>query len=211
MIPAYGFGDATTTDRGVFSFLPDDASCSGFTEVLDAYRRVVPLVKLSGPTTFAPIIYKAIDIVNSAGGQYNILIIVADGQVTRSVDLPPTSNSPHEEATIEAIVAASRVALSIIMVGVGDGPWQTMHEFDDRCECACVRACLRAYSTARAWVSHALYASAVANVVCVVLTMPSPLPPPPLTNPCRLPDRAFDNFQVCLGVRELLSLHGVAC
>ncbi|XP_030476869.1 E3 ubiquitin-protein ligase RGLG2-like [Syzygium oleosum] len=131
LIPCFGFGDATTHDQEVFSFYPDDRLCEGFEEVLSRYRDLVPDVNLSGPTSFAPIIDNAIEIVNSSGGQYHVLVIIADGQVTRSVDTGPGHLSPQEQKTIEAIVKASEYPLSIVLVGVGDGPWDMMHKFDD--------------------------------------------------------------------------------
>lgn len=35
----------------------------------------------SGPTSFAPMIETAMSIVESSGGQYHVLLIIADGQV----------------------------------------------------------------------------------------------------------------------------------
>jgi hypothetical protein len=40
-----------------------------------------PLVAIAGPTSFAPIIDRAVGIVEASGGQYHILLIIADGQV----------------------------------------------------------------------------------------------------------------------------------
>ena len=80
LIPAYGFGDSITKDKEVFPFYPDERPCLGFSEVLGRYGEIVSSVTFSGPTSFAPIITKAIDIVQKTGS-YHILVIVADGQV----------------------------------------------------------------------------------------------------------------------------------
>ncbi|GMP30208.1 hypothetical protein CsSME_00004974 [Camellia sinensis var. sinensis] len=171
LIPCYGFGDASTHDQDVFSFYPDDRFCNGFEEVLSQYREIVPHLRLAGPTSFGPIIEMAMTIVEKSGGQYHVLLIIADGQVTRSVDTEHGQLSPQEKKTVEAIVTArllgvtscssivvslhhslfycsfynlfcqlfyemwlhlySKLPLSIILVGVGDGPWDMMREFDD--------------------------------------------------------------------------------
>uniref|UniRef100_M4ET12 RING-type E3 ubiquitin transferase n=1 Tax=Brassica campestris TaxID=3711 RepID=M4ET12_BRACM len=117
LIPCFGFGDATTRDQYVFSFYPDNKSCEGLDKAVKRYREIVPHLKLSGPTSFAPVIDAAIDIVEQNNMQYHVLVIIADGQVTRNPDVPPGRLSPQEEATINSIMAASHYPLSIVLVG----------------------------------------------------------------------------------------------
>ncbi|KAL4586980.1 hypothetical protein LXL04_011628 [Taraxacum kok-saghyz] len=131
LIPCFGFGDASRHDQNVFSFYPDSNPCEGFEDVLKRYREITPQLRLSGPTSFAPIIEMATTIVEESGGQYHVLLILADGQVTRTGDNEFGQLSSQERNTIDAIVKASNYPLSIILVGVGDGPWDMMEEFDD--------------------------------------------------------------------------------
>jgi len=132
LIPAYGFGCNRSRGDSVFSFNPRDTPCHGFQEVLSRYRQLVPITPLAGPTSFGPLIRHACNIVKASCGQYHILLIVADGQVTHPTDLPKDELSEQEKDTISAIVDACQLPLSIVMVGVGDGPWDVMEEFDDR-------------------------------------------------------------------------------
>ncbi len=118
MIPVYGFGDKNTKSNGVFSIKEHDKPCYGFVDVLDSYSKKCPQVTMSGPTSLAPVIIKAIDIVKLKWS-YHILLVITDGQLN------------NDSTTVDAIVQASNYPISIIVVGVGDGPWDSMENYDD--------------------------------------------------------------------------------
>lgn len=107
MIPVFGFGDEMTGDHSVFTLSNDVLRKPGFPleGIRARYREVVPNVVMAGPTSFAPIINEAVGIVNQTG-EYHILVIIADGQVTRSVDIPAHAVSKNEKDTIDAITYA---------------------------------------------------------------------------------------------------------
>uniref|UniRef100_J3MU38 Copine C-terminal domain-containing protein n=1 Tax=Oryza brachyantha TaxID=4533 RepID=J3MU38_ORYBR len=102
---------ATTHDQNVFNFYPDNIPCDGFEQALNPYREIVTQLRLAGPTSFAPMIETTIRTVYRSCGQYHL--------------------STQERETIDAIVKDSEYALSIMFVGVSDGPWDMMRQFDD--------------------------------------------------------------------------------
>ncbi|NXX54701.1 CPNE3 protein, partial [Scopus umbretta] len=84
----------------------------GIQGIVDAYRTCLPQVKLYGPTNFSPIInhvarFAAAATQQQTASQYFILLIITDGVIT---DLDQTRT---------AIVNASKLPMSIIIVGVG--------------------------------------------------------------------------------------------
>ncbi|XP_024160851.1 E3 ubiquitin-protein ligase RGLG4 isoform X2 [Rosa chinensis] len=131
-IHCFGFGDVTTVDHEVFSFHGDYSPCYGFDEVLCCYKRIVRMVELAGRASYAPVIEAAVDIVERSGGQYHVLVIIAAGQVTKSTHTSKMELSPQEDETIRSIADASSYPLFIIVVGVGDGPWEDMKKFEDK-------------------------------------------------------------------------------
>ena len=117
-IYAFGFGDKKSTDETVRPFHPKKAACEGFDDVIRCYNAMIETVELSGPTSFVPTINEAIRVVRQSR-KYTILLIITDGEIS------------DPEATGQAIVRASQYPISIICVGVGDGPFDTMEVYDD--------------------------------------------------------------------------------
>ncbi|KAG8196748.1 hypothetical protein JTE90_014481 [Oedothorax gibbosus] len=116
---AYGFGDVRTKDYDVFPLKPSGPSCSDLEDVLAAYNHSARRVQRSGPTSLAPIIRRATDLVRRTG-LFHLLLLVTDGQM-----------KADESHTRRALVEASRCALSVVAVGVGDGPWRALEEWDE--------------------------------------------------------------------------------
>ncbi|XP_050440402.1 copine-8-like [Adelges cooleyi] len=98
----------------------DNPHCFGVRGVLDAYRNCIKQVQLYGPTNFAPIVNHVAGIAqnNQAGDGYFILLILTDGAIT------------DMEQTVEAIVKASLLPISIIIVGIGNAEFDAMEELD---------------------------------------------------------------------------------
>ncbi|GIQ83181.1 hypothetical protein KIPB_004458, partial [Kipferlia bialata] len=119
IIPAFRFGDSFTTDQSVMPLSPSGvADCNGVAGVIQAYREAVVSVKMSGPTTMAPMIDQAIALCQQTN-EYHILIILTDGDIS----------SKQRDAA--AVLRARDYPLSIIAMGLGDGPFDVLEHFDD--------------------------------------------------------------------------------
>ncbi|XP_073732206.1 copine-1 isoform X2 [Misgurnus anguillicaudatus] len=128
LFPAFGFGAQVPPDFKVshefpLNFNPSSPYCQGIQGVVDAYRAVLPQVRLYGPTNFSPIINHVGRIAAGAAqqpnaAQYFVLLIITDGEIT---DLDQTK---------QAIVNASKLPMSIIIVGVGEADFKAMEVLD---------------------------------------------------------------------------------
>uniref|UniRef100_A0A3Q1CDD0 Copine-3 n=1 Tax=Amphiprion ocellaris TaxID=80972 RepID=A0A3Q1CDD0_AMPOC len=128
MFPAFGFGAQIPPTWQVshefpLNFNPSSPFCAGIEGVVEAYRVCLPQVKLYGPTNFSPIINHVACFAKQAlqqttASQYFVLLIITDGVIT---DMDDTRN---------AIVNASRLPMSIIIVGVGGADFSAMEFLD---------------------------------------------------------------------------------
>ena len=120
--PVYRFGCIHAQDKSVLPLLyPDqeDPHFEGFDAVKKAYEYIAPQTEMSGPTTFAPMIRQAIEISKETGNQYMILVLLTDGDVT------------DMDADMKALQETSNYPLSVVAVGLGDGPFKRMRILKD--------------------------------------------------------------------------------
>lgn len=123
-IQVWGFGDATTPPNEVFSFTPERPleGCKSFNEIWQRYHAFTPTIPLGERSvSLGPVIRHATAVAAKVTG-FHMLIILVSSQM----------EGQHLEETAQAIVDASSLPLSTIVIGVGDGPWDTMRTLDDQ-------------------------------------------------------------------------------
>ncbi|XP_043190059.1 copine-8-like [Amphibalanus amphitrite] len=123
--PCLGFGGRVPPDGRVSHefFLnghPSNPYCQGVDGILQAYYHSLNTVQLYGPTNFAPVIRHVSRIAASSppDRDYYVLLIITDGIITDRLD------------TVAALVDASALPLSIIIVGVGSEDFSAMEYLD---------------------------------------------------------------------------------
>jgi hypothetical protein len=94
----------------------------GVPEMLANYNNIFPRLILSFPTLFSPVLTRVIRDVRGRTNQscYTVLLIITDGAITQD-DMQPT---------VDLIVDASSLPISIIIVGVGQNDFSAMRRLD---------------------------------------------------------------------------------
>ena len=127
LIPLCIFGhQRKTEDPYVQQLFHEGRICHGISEVISEYESAVKNFGLSGDTQFTPVLDWAQQIVSKTM-EYHILIIIGDGCIN---DL---------ESTRQKLKELSKIPLSVVFVGVGDGSnpkdpkdkWRDMRILDD--------------------------------------------------------------------------------
>lgn len=132
LFPVYGFGaqikqpnGTLSPTRSMFQVNETSLEVQGIDGIMNAYLQVLPKLKFSGPTLFAPLLDSVIhrlsqpeNVCSQQQQKYFILLIMTDGIIEDLQD------------TIDCIVRASRLPLSIVIVGVGNADFSGMKTLD---------------------------------------------------------------------------------
>nr|XP_043617774.1 protein BONZAI 3-like [Erigeron canadensis] len=123
LFPAWGFGAKMYNGFLSHCFnLNGSFEVDGVQGIMNAYQTALHTVSLSGPTLFGQVVNRAAEIASQSlaanSNKYFVLLIITDGVLT---DL---------QETTDALVRASDLPLSILIVGVGNADFQQMEILD---------------------------------------------------------------------------------
>lgn len=126
-VPAYGFGAMLPVGVShcfAINGNPTQPEVPGVNGVLGVYRNSFTFAKLHGPTNFAPLIRQASTIAQTYHAMaqdvstYLLLMIITDGEIT------------DMDETLAAVVDASALPMSIVIIGVGNADFTKMNILD---------------------------------------------------------------------------------
>ncbi|EGR27171.1 hypothetical protein IMG5_201120 [Ichthyophthirius multifiliis] len=131
-VPLYGFGakpqmNYNPNNQTLHCFPINgniqNAEVYGINGMMESYKQFLNHVELSGPTLFNPLIQEAMNLITKNCKEnnyknYYILLLLTDGQI-QDMNL-----------TVASIVKASKLPLSIIIVGLGDEDFTNMKILD---------------------------------------------------------------------------------
>ncbi|KAI9912444.1 hypothetical protein PsorP6_006532 [Peronosclerospora sorghi] len=138
----------STRRRSLLFFVPGGRECD-LDEILQQYFALASSVDLTAPASFVPVIYEAIQRVQ-VQSRYHILVLVTNGHVEEPAvarqAIVKASAYPFCTGSIQCAVRSTEksgrqtrrlvlvlvLLVAIIMIGVGDGPWTLMQEFDNK-------------------------------------------------------------------------------
>ena len=128
LFPVYGYGGKLPNENVVNHCFPlngniNQPEINSINNILLTYRQVLPMITLYGPTFFAPLINNLNENVKNQIQQgnynnYHILMILTDGVI----------NDMNE--TVNAVVEASYLPISIIIIGIGYADFSNMNTLD---------------------------------------------------------------------------------
>jgi hypothetical protein len=129
-IPAFGFGASTHFNGAkspvshcfALSGNPSEIEACGVEHLMVLYQKALANLELSGPTYFGQLIEESCKLAANFKGEgsntYTTLLIITDGEI-------------HDmDRTVDLIVQASALPLSVVIVGVGNADFSNMNRLD---------------------------------------------------------------------------------
>ena len=128
LFPAFGFGGKFCGEQKANHCYPlnmnfDNPEIAGVEGIVQCYKTILGRTQLFGPTLFHEVINKVIsvvkeDVIAENKMNYTILMILTDGIID------------DMEETVDALVEASFLPISVIIIGIGDADFTNMNLLD---------------------------------------------------------------------------------
>ena len=125
LFPVYGFGAITDINNQAPNMcfninFKNNPEIYTLDDVINQYHNCLKILSLSEPIKFSPLIKKEIEMIKSENNLliYHVLMILTSGSLTDLND------------TVDAVIDASYLPFSLIIIGIGNDDFKKMMEFN---------------------------------------------------------------------------------